>query len=58
MNFFELFFNDEAPIVGLCGFNFIKAGCKKPKLEPDLFFNPYKCEKSFETNFKRNTLLL
>lgn len=58
MDFLKNFFNDEGKIIGLCGFKSMKTGYPKNRTETDFFFNPFQCEKVFETNYSKNALLL
>lgn len=58
MDFFKKLFNQDVAMVGLCGFNFVKASCKKTRIETDFFFNPFERQRVFETNYMKNNLLL
>lgn len=57
MDFLKKFFNDEGPIVGLCGFKMTKAKYVKSSIENDFFFNHFEAKKIFETDFKQNVFL-
>ncbi|MEI8129029.1 MAG: hypothetical protein WCG95_05370 [bacterium] len=57
MDFFKNFFNDEATIIGLCGFKTIKSKYINNPIENDFFFNPFESNRVFETNFKQNVFL-
>lgn len=57
MEFLKKFFDDERMIVGLCGFKTKAPRYSTNPIGKDIFFNPFKCEKVFETNFSNNVML-
>lgn len=57
MSFLQNFFDDDSHIVGLCGFKMLKPNYSTSPIPEDFFFNPFKTEAIFETNFKHNVFL-
>lgn len=57
MEFLRNFFNDEGTVIGLCGFKNIKPDYNKNLIENCFFTNSFQTRKTFETNFKNNSLL-
>lgn len=58
MEFLKKFFDDESMKVGLCSFKSLKPKYNTAPIEQDLFFNPLKTEKIYETNLSQNAFLI
>ena len=57
MEFIKKIFNDDAVIIGLCGFNSTKPDYAQVFKTEDSFLNHFDQTKGFETNFSKNILL-
>lgn len=57
MEFIKKFFDDDAVIIGLCGFNCTKPNYKDNFRTEDNFLEYFNKTKTFETKFSENVLL-
>lgn len=57
MKFFKNLFDDESTVIGLCGFKLEKTKVGGKTFTNDMFFNPFKPERVFETDFTKNIFL-
>ena len=58
MEFLKKFFNDDGKRVGLCKFDLVKQKHQNMPITTDFCFNPFQAQKTFETDFTENILLV